>query len=94
MRDRIWRLAFDTLVSTNVGLPPYCDACDSVPDLCRCPEKKADAMEPGPELRKLLELFAQEVYQKGVDELQYDELKALRDMLVEKQDNIPVHEIS
>jgi hypothetical protein len=70
-------------------LDPYCSSCDSALEMCHC----ADEMEPGPEMRQLLEMFAKEVYQKGLEDLKYEELAALRDMLVEKQDKTPVHEI-
>jgi hypothetical protein len=57
------------------------------------PVAASDEMQPGPEMAQLLEQFSQEVYQKRLDELKYEELAALRDMLVTKRDEQPVYEI-
>ncbi len=72
-----------------------CDDCGADVGACGCKNMATadDSMQPGPELRRLLELFAQEVYQKGIDELKYEELATLRDMLVQKQEKPPVYEI-
>lgn len=71
--------------------------CPAKGPTCEWPKikPKESDMEPGPELAAMLEQFAQDVFQKRMDELTYDEVVKLRDMLVTPADSKPViHEIS
>lgn len=52
-----------------------------------------DELVPGPEMAALLEQFAQEVFQKRFEDLRYEEVSKLRDMLLSKKDEQPVYEI-